>query len=62
MSQDDLAKATGLSRQVISNLERGASRGYIETWQRISTALGVSVDELLEDELVRLVHRYPQSV
>lgn len=48
VSQGKLAANTGLSRQVISNLERGASRGYPETWQRIAKALDVTVDELLE--------------
>ena len=49
MSQEDLAEAAGLSRQVVSNLERGTSHGYPETWKRLATALGVTVDELLED-------------
>ncbi|MDP9426657.1 MAG: helix-turn-helix domain-containing protein [Actinomycetota bacterium] len=48
-SQGKLAADTGLSRQVISNLERGASRGYPETWKRIAKALDVTVDEILED-------------
>lgn len=49
MSQGDLAEAAGLSRQVVSNLERGSSHGYPETWKRLATALKVSVDDLLED-------------
>ncbi len=48
VSQGKLAADTGLSRQVISNLERGASRGYPETWKRIAKALDVTVDEILE--------------
>ena len=49
MSQEDLAEAAGLSRQVVSNLERGSSHGYPETWKRLAAALQVSVDDLLED-------------
>jgi transcriptional regulator with XRE-family HTH domain len=48
-SQGRLAKEAGLSRQVISNLERGYSHGYPETWQRIAAVLDTSVDELLEE-------------
>ena len=49
MSQEDLAGAAGLSRQVVSNLERGSSHGYPETWKRLAAALKVTVDDLLED-------------
>jgi transcriptional regulator with XRE-family HTH domain len=49
MSQEDLAEAAGLSRQVVSNLERGSSHGYPETWKRLASALKVTVDDLLED-------------
>jgi len=49
MSQGDLAEAAGLSRQVVSNLERGSSHGYPETWKRLAVALDVTVDDLLED-------------
>lgn len=49
MSQSELARRAGVARQVISNLERGASHGYPETWQKIAAVLGVSVDALLEE-------------
>lgn len=49
MSQEDLAEAAGLSRQVVSNLERGSSHGYPETWKRLADALKVTIDDLLED-------------
>jgi transcriptional regulator with XRE-family HTH domain len=49
MSQGDLAEAAGLSRQVVSNLERGSSHGYPVTWKRLADALQVTVDDLLED-------------
>jgi transcriptional regulator with XRE-family HTH domain len=49
MSQGELAEAAGLSRQVVSNLERGSSHGYPETWKRLAVALDVTVDDLLED-------------
>lgn len=49
MSQEELANRAGVARQVISNLERGASHGSPSTWQKIAAVLGVSVDELLED-------------
>jgi transcriptional regulator with XRE-family HTH domain len=49
MSQEDLAEAAGLSRQVVSNLERGSSHGYPKTWKRLASALEVTIDDLLED-------------
>lgn len=48
MSQRDLAEASGLSRQLVSNIERGASRGYASTYRALALALGVSVEEIIE--------------
>lgn len=53
MTHDDLGKACGLSRQVIWSLETGRiSSPRADTAYRISMALGVPLDTLMEIELV----------
>lgn len=49
MSQAELASAAGISRQAVSNLERGVSHARSDSLQRIASALDVTVDELLEE-------------
>jgi transcriptional regulator with XRE-family HTH domain len=51
LSQDGLARASGLTKQAISNIERGTSHGHGDTWRRLAAALGVTVDELLAGEM-----------
>ena len=43
ISQGDLAKVTGLTRQAISNYERGNRYPSRETWQQLADYFGVSV-------------------
>lgn len=43
LSQGDLAKATGLTRQAISNYERGDREPRMEIWQKLANALNTSV-------------------
>lgn len=43
LSQGDLAKATGLTRQAISNYERGDREPKMETWQKLADFFNVSV-------------------
>lgn len=51
MSQDDLAKACGVSRQTISSIEKGDYNPTINLCIKICKALGKSLDELFwEDE------------
>ncbi|WP_192385779.1 helix-turn-helix domain-containing protein [Mesorhizobium silamurunense] len=47
ISQDDLGLAAGLERAYIGHLERGTKNPTILTLQKLATALGCDVSELL---------------
>jgi transcriptional regulator with XRE-family HTH domain len=47
LSQDELAKRASVSRQTISRIERAATDVGIDVVDRIATALGTTVSELL---------------
>ena len=47
-SQSELARACMKDRQVIERLERGGTNATAYTLHEISTALGVSLDELVK--------------
>ena len=62
LSQTGLADAAGLSRQTISDIERGATNPSLDVIDRIVDALGITIDRLFvphrsglvdDDELVR---------
>ena len=44
---DDLAKASGIYRNTIHLLEKGKSKGNIDTIELLADALGLSVDEYI---------------
>jgi putative transcriptional regulator len=44
---EQLAEASGVSRQTILNLGSGKHHGDLKTWLKLSWALGVGLDELL---------------
>lgn len=44
---EQLAEASGVSRQTILNLGSGKHHGDLKTWLKLSKALEVSLDELL---------------
>jgi len=46
LSQSGLAEAAGLSRQTISEIERGATNPSLEIIDRIAAALQISIDRL----------------
>lgn len=48
MSQGDICRDLGCDRSFISNLEAGKSNPTLMTIERISSALGVTCDELLK--------------
>lgn len=48
LTQADLAEKVGISRLLISDYERGKVRIYADILAKISTALGISSDTLLE--------------
>jgi transcriptional regulator with XRE-family HTH domain len=48
LTQEELAKITGLSTSFISSLERGINAPSFETLERIAKALGVSVRALFD--------------
>ena len=49
MSQHDLAKPVGISREQISNIERGKCDPPLGTLVRIAAALGCSIRDLIPD-------------
>ena len=50
LSQEQLAERLNVTRQAVSNWERGKSEPDIETLQRLSEVLEVSVEELIYGE------------
>ena len=48
MSQGDIARALGVDRGYISNIESGKKNLTLATIQKLANALGVSADELLK--------------
>lgn len=52
MSQDELAKLCGVSRQTISSIEKGDYNPTINLCIKICKALGKSLDELFWEEEV----------
>lgn len=48
MSQGDIARALGVDRGYISNIENGKKNPTLATLQKIANALGVEVDNLLK--------------
>lgn len=50
MSQEDLAKAVGVSRQTISSLESGEYNPTLNLCKRICRVLHKSLDELFSEE------------
>lgn len=50
MSQEELAKASGVSRVAIANIERGTTKTImVKTLIALATALECSVETLMED-------------
>jgi transcriptional regulator with XRE-family HTH domain len=49
LTQEDLARMSGVSRQTINYLENGRQRPYAKTLERLSAALGVDPNELAVD-------------
>jgi putative transcriptional regulator len=47
ISFDRLAERTGVSRMALINIEHGVNRGSLDTWHRISQALGVPLSDLV---------------
>jgi transcriptional regulator with XRE-family HTH domain len=54
LSQDDLATRVGVSRNTISRFETGARMPSIEMLEKLATALGVKVADLLAEEAALL--------
>lgn len=46
LTQANVAEAADISEKYYANIERGASKGRLEIYYKISRALGVSLDEL----------------
>lgn len=48
LSQEQLATAAGISRITVARLEAGKASPTLKTLERLSSALGVPVNELIE--------------
>lgn len=53
---EQLAEASGVSRQTLLRLSAGQARGEVVTWMRLSIAFQVSMDELLGPVFIDEVH------
>lgn len=49
---DDLSKASGIYKNTIHLLEKGKSKGTIDTIELLADALGLSVDEYIGHKIV----------
>lgn len=56
LTQEALARAAGLPRSTIANLESGDGNPSLAVLVKVSTALGAPVDELLSAPLARVRH------
>jgi transcriptional regulator with XRE-family HTH domain len=52
LSQDQLALDAGVSRQTVSNIERGEHRADVKTLGKVAKALGVKISVLLDADVV----------
>jgi len=50
MSQDDLAKRTGITQGYLSEIEIGRKGGDVRTLRKLADALKVSFDSLVPEE------------
>lgn len=53
LSQKDIATAAGIKQNYVSDIENGRRKGSASQWLKIARTLGVSVEELLDDEASR---------
>ena len=47
MTFDELAEASGISRQTLLNLSSGKYHGDVRTWLRLARAFDASLDDML---------------
>ena len=57
LSQEQLAERLNVTRQAVSNWERGKSEPDIETLQRLSDVLEISVEDLIYGETKKRVSK-----
>ena len=62
LSQGDLAKATGLTRQAISNYERGDREPKMETWQKLADFFNVSIPSARGEINVELIAKIAKMI
>ena len=46
LTQTELAKRVGLSKQALCNIEKGRSQGRVDTWDKLAAVLKVKADIL----------------
>ncbi|MCS3442215.1 putative transcriptional regulator [Microbacterium phyllosphaerae] len=49
MTFEQLAEASGISRQTQLNISSGKYNGDMRTWLKLSRAFGLTIDELVGD-------------
>ena len=59
MSLGDLARASGLSKTILSRIEGGEANPSVETLWRVSQALGLPLGALLDPEASPAARRIP---
>jgi len=49
ISQEELAHRAGISAAMVKSIEGGRRTGSIKTLKKLTTVLGVTIDELISD-------------
>jgi len=57
-----LSRVSGVSRQTITDLEKGQREGSLETWLKLSNTLGIPVEKLTEKSYGESLGRYTGKV
>ena len=55
ISQRELGRRVGISGQMVSKIENNLSQPSIETFNKIATALGVTVNDLIKNDTIDIL-------
>ena len=56
ISQRELGRRVGISGQMVSKIENNLSQPSIETFNKIATALGVTVNDLIKNDTIDITN------
>ena len=56
ISQRELGRRVGISGQMVSKIENNLSQPSIETFNKIATALGVTVNDLIKNDTIDIIN------